>query len=529
MKQIFRKLSLAALVIVGAMTFGCTGALEEVIPNSPEETTPGTPEETQQQPESKTVTLTTTISLGTETKALDAEGVKTFAVGDQVAVIYKDESKHTQKALSTPLVAGDIHDGGKKANIKVTLTDPAQNGALRYIYPAAMAKAAIATDAKIDDAGTIDFTRLNAQNGTLATLASSYDLAVFDGNLTGDAALPASATLTNPLCIGEFTIKDADGNALSVSKLFIGDGINSYYIERASASTDPFWVAMRPVESSQYLTFYATDGTNKYEKEIAGKTLTASNMYPLGIRTKKLQTGALFGTFSVDVSTTVHFSQGNLLYNGTSFLFHTNQYDNNGSWSSSNCDLFFWETEGNYGSGEEFVVYTMTVSDVVDWGANPISGATGEWSTPSKNNWDYLFNTRTASTVGGTANGRFAKACIFGPRHGIILFPDHYTHPADVTAPTGVNGTGSTSWEGNNYSAADWAKMEAAGAVFLPVTGSRNGSTVGGVGLYGKYWSSTAYETEKYDAYYFGFSEDTFDPNSISNRYFGLSVRLVGE
>ena len=64
MKQIFRKLSLAALVIVGAMTVGCTGALEESIPNSPEETTPGTPEETQQQPESKTVTLTTTISLG---------------------------------------------------------------------------------------------------------------------------------------------------------------------------------------------------------------------------------------------------------------------------------------------------------------------------------------------------------------------------------------------------------------------------------------------------------------------------------
>ena len=128
MKQIFRKLNLAALVIVGAMAVGCTGALEEIIPNTPQETTPGTPEETQQQPESKTVTLTTTISLGTETKALDAEGVKTFAVGDQIAVVYEDEAGLTQKAVSIALTAENIHEEGKKADITVSLTDPKADG-----------------------------------------------------------------------------------------------------------------------------------------------------------------------------------------------------------------------------------------------------------------------------------------------------------------------------------------------------------------------------------------------------------------
>ena len=310
MKQIFRKLSLAALVIVGAMTVGCTGALEEVIPNSPEETTPSTPEETQQQPESKTVTLTTTISLGDAgTKALDAAGVKTFAVGDQVAVIYKDGSKKTQKALSTPLVAGDIHDGGKKANIKVTLTDPAQNGALRYIYPAAMAKATIATDAKIDDAGTIDFTRLDAQDGTLATLASSYDLAVYDGNLTGDAALPASATLTNKLTIGEFTIKNADGSiniTNTITSLTVTDGTNTYTITRAAAE-GPIYVAMKPVTNDKTLTF--TINANATPKVVTGKTLAAGKMYPVGL--KFGSSVALSSVTTTDENTVLYYAAQN--------------------------------------------------------------------------------------------------------------------------------------------------------------------------------------------------------------------------
>ena len=291
MKQIFRKLNLAALVIVGAMAVGCTGALEEINPNTPQETTPGTPEETQQQPESKTVTLTTTISLGTETKALDAEGVKTFAVGDQIAVVYEDEAGLTQKAVSIALTAENIHEEGKKADITVSLTDPKADGVLRYIYPAAMALETIATDATIDDAGTVDFTRLDAQDGMLATLASNYDLAVYDGNLTG-TELPASATLENQLAIGEFTIKDADGTIDLTSTLtgvWISDGTNNYAVSR-SASEGPIYVAMRPVASSATITFAAQTASAYYEREVTGKTLAAGNMYPVGVRMTRTHT-----------------------------------------------------------------------------------------------------------------------------------------------------------------------------------------------------------------------------------------------
>ena len=276
MKQTLKTLCIAALAVVGAMTTGCT-SLE-------------IPEQSRNE-EEKTVTLITTIALGgnPESKALSAASVKTFAAGEQVAVIYEDENGNTQKAVSTALEAEDIHDEGKKADITVTLTDPAQNGTLRYIYPAAMAKATIATDATIDDAGTIDFTNLNAQDGTLATLSGSLDLAVYDGNLTGEATLPASVTLTNQLTIGEFTIKNADGSLNitgTIASLTVSDGTNTYTVTPEAPATNfgdgPIYVAMKPVTDDKTLTF--TIDNNATPKEVTGKALDAGKMYPVGLK-----------------------------------------------------------------------------------------------------------------------------------------------------------------------------------------------------------------------------------------------------
>lgn len=276
MKQTLKTLCIAALAVVGAMTTGCT-SLE-------------IPEQTRNE-EEKTVTLITTIALGgnPESKALSAAGVKTFAAGEQVAVIYEDENGNTQKAVSTALEAEDIHDEGKKADITVTLTDPAQNGTLRYIYPAAMAKATIAIDATIDDAGTIDFTNLDAQDGTLATISGSLDLAVYDGNLTGEATLPASVTLTNQLTIGEFTIKNADGSLNitgTIAGLTVSDGTNTYTVTPEAPATNfgdgPIYVAMKPVTDDKTLTF--TIDNNATPKEVTGKALDAGKMYPVGLK-----------------------------------------------------------------------------------------------------------------------------------------------------------------------------------------------------------------------------------------------------
>ena len=275
MKKTLKLFSLLALM--GAMAVGCTN-LE--IPGQARN------DEWGQAGTGEVVVATSTISLGgsTGTKALDAAGHKSFAEDDQIAVVYMNTSNQTVKAVSNKLETSDIHDGGKKATITVTLENPAQNGALRYIYPAAMAKGTIDAGATINDANTINYDALATQDGTLATLASNLDLAVYDGTLTGEAALPASVNLTNPLCIGEFTIKNADGSSdltSTITGLWISDGTNSYAVTRKAAA-GPIYVAMRPVAAT--ITFAAQTASKYYEREVTGKTLAAGNMYPVGVR-----------------------------------------------------------------------------------------------------------------------------------------------------------------------------------------------------------------------------------------------------
>lgn len=282
MKQIYKILTISALVLAGALNSGCADQLEE--PQQPQEN-------------NGTVTLTTTVGFdGGATKALDAAGHKTFAAGDQIAVIYKNTSNQTVKAVSSALQDnGDITNSGKKAAFTVTLTDPAPDGAVRYIYPAAMAKESVSTSAAVNsDDATVDFTNLEAQDGTLATLATNYDLAVYDGTLTSDAALPSGITLSNQLAILELTVKNASGTPVnsSVTKLSVFDGTNVYKISRTTGN-EPIYVALRPITSDKTIHFCATNGTTNYRKSVTGKTLERNNIYPVNLSTTETTGTAL--------------------------------------------------------------------------------------------------------------------------------------------------------------------------------------------------------------------------------------------
>ena len=232
--------------------------------------------------------------------------------------------------------------------------------------------------------------------------------------------------------------------------------------------------------------------------------------------------GALGGVFSVSDSKQVYFSKGNLRYASSKWSFFDNQYDYYTSHSADAWDHFGWST-----AATTYGMSTSTTSsdysgDFVDWGAVMGTG----WFTLSKDEWTYLLNSRSASTVGGTENGRYAKAKVNGVG-GVILFPDSYTHPDDVTAPTGVNSTSDTGWNGNSYTAADWTKMESAGCVFLPAAGYRGGSSVYSPGTQGRYWSATPYSTNK--ANFMFFISSILSPAGPDDRYYGCSVRLVQE
>ncbi len=271
---------MAALFFVGAIITGCS---------TDDDST------SLDQPASKTVTLTTTISMdgGATTRALTEEGVKTFAVGEQIAVVYTNTSSKRVKALSIALVAGDITNDGKTARITVTLTDPVA-GSVDYIYPASMA----------NSDGTTNYSALCMQDGTQPTLAAKLDYAKGSGAMTvngNEYTLPGIA-LKNQLTICKFKVKNSGGAEITgnITGLTVSDGTNTYTVSRAVAA-GPIYVAMLPVSSDKTLSFVANDASNSYYKNVTGKTLEANNQYPINVT---MTTGTTTNLSSLDADHT---------------------------------------------------------------------------------------------------------------------------------------------------------------------------------------------------------------------------------
>ena len=262
MKQMMKYFGLTAMAVMGLLA--CTRAQVE-------------------QPVQKTITLTTTINLGEDedSKALSAAGVKTFAVGEQVAVIHDcTNPDNIGKVVSEPLKEEDIYPGGKKARITVALPSEypyEARGYFRIIYPASMAKD---NPAVVNQDGNLKLSALDTQDGTLSSLADYLDLGVYDGyfeTINNKAAFPSSISLTNRLAICEFNVFVGEENITNtITKLTLTNGSNTYTINRA-ASAGPIYVAMQPVTSGN-IEITAND---LYMKTISGKTLAAGKMYPI--------------------------------------------------------------------------------------------------------------------------------------------------------------------------------------------------------------------------------------------------------
>ena len=464
---------MVALALVGAVMTGCSSDDNSI--SEP------------QQPASKSnvVTLTTTVSLdgGATTRALTSTGVKTFAAGETMALVYKNTNNETVKAVSAALTESNITNEGQSATFTFELTDPSTSENVTYIYPAAMAK----------DDGSVDYDALASQDGTLATLSSSLDLATYTAAWDG-TSLPA-ATLENQLAILALTLKNADGTndiTSTITGLTLSAGSNSYAITR-EAATGPIYVAIQPT-SSATITVTATTGTTVYTKSLTDKTYAASNGYPLSWR---MNVG---GKFTVSSGKQVFFSPGNLRYTSGEWSFFDKQWDYYTEYSADSWDKFGWSTSAT--------TYGMNTSsnssdysgDFVDWGATIGTG----WRTLTSAEWTYLFNTRTVN--GGQGSGKsYTQGQSVNGKSGVVIYPDDYT--------------------GSEYAGSDWPKFEAAGCVFLPAAGYREGTSVSYAGSFSRYWSSSPYGTDK--AYFVYFGSGDLDPAKSNYRYYGYSVRLV--
>ena len=277
MKQTKNYLSIAALVAVGALTIACTDLKNEI---------------SGQDGNDGVVTLTVPLSLDDTpgTRALDAAGHKTFAQNDQIAVFYKDADGNTQKAVSKGLNESDISTDGKKATFHLVTKSPKTDGPVRLIYPAAMAKVIISAVSEIDDGNTIDYAALNAQDGTLASLAAELDLCTYDGiysdlDVSDSDKLPK---LTNRLAILACTLLD-DFNEINSSlvEMTISTGTDTYVVSR-TAAPGPIYVAIRPIVSAN-IEVTATNAIHSYTKSLTGKTYAAGNGYPVTWRMTKVQ------------------------------------------------------------------------------------------------------------------------------------------------------------------------------------------------------------------------------------------------
>ena len=132
---------------------------------------------------------------------------QTFAVGGQIAIIYKNTSNESVKVVTDALTAADISNEGKTDTINVSIDDADKTQGVTYIYPAAMA----------NDEGTINYDFKN-QDGTVTAIYSG------SGAWDGDA-LP-SATMESQQAIVKFILKDNSDNLLDASSLNISAASN---------------------------------------------------------------------------------------------------------------------------------------------------------------------------------------------------------------------------------------------------------------------------------------------------------------
>lgn len=557
-----RFMNLAAFVVMGALLAACSK--EDVVEQAPEIH------------KDNIVTFTTAVGMDPSTRALTEAGVKTFAVGDQVAVCYENESSVVVKAESAPLTIDDIYNEGKSAIFSFSLTNPKQGSCpASFYYPASI----------VDDGG--ELVSIAAQDGTFASIADNYDLASYSDNLTisgTNVVFPSYITLANALAICKFTIKQSGVAApitntitrLTIAVPAFSSDVEAYgYTITRTPAEGPIYAAIKAVASKQYIYLYATDGIHFYQKTVSGKTLAKGNMYPITVTMEPCEP-ALPGEFTVSSSgQKVQFSRGNLQYMASTntWRFAENQWSRVGSAgdASSNVsigydacnnmaassdysgwiDLFGWGTSGHpHGavayqpwsfntSSADYYAYGTSYANLydndgsADWGANFIANGGTGWqtlkggSTISSHEWCYLL-------FGRSDTYRFVKAVVHNVK-GLVIFPDGFAPSFIINDPNTRNGSYNT----NSFTDDRWSALEAAGCVFLPAAGYRALDNSGVSWAMwesmqsGHYWVSSSQSGNQVRI--LSFTDNRINPYQEGNtsgytdvdKYLGCSVRLV--
>ena len=430
----------------------------------------------------------------------------------------------------------------------------------------------------------MDFTK---QDGALTNLGKFHiGCGVQTGvEVSAGNTISAETSMTSMVSVAYFnTTGMADGNELVY---LYGDKINNKLSIDFSNNTVTYskinggWICTGAVSSGAYVMLVPNDGTST-DITFASKrtTGTCNNMFTYGIHANRFYCsegntsnpiavavtpypkGILRGQFIVNDSGNkkVRFSQGNLQYIGSAstpyWKFADNQYDWIGAKTPQNTtatnidrDLFGWGTSGvtyDYGDGMTQAIayqpyststtngdyyaygsWAENLNDIfyghneADWGYNAIlnGGNTTNlgWYTMTYGEWGYV---TYKNTIGyGTVHGV----------RGVILLPFNWSTDYSDLYPnfTEYVYNVTTSWPNvfNDNTSPTWSQMEAAGCVFLPAAGYRDGTNILNTSnKTGYYWSDTYSSTSN------SYGLIILDYRIYANpfyRYRGASVRLV--
>lgn len=469
---------------------------------------------------------------------------KTFTTNDGLPVVTTAEV--TSITQTTAVCGGNVtSDGGLAVTSRGVVWDTSPNPVLNIYYMTN------------DGSGTGVFT----SNITDLSPNTTYYVRAYASNSAG-TSYGEQKTFTTGQTISLPTVTTAEVSDITSSTATCGGNVTSDGGATVTARGVCWSTSSNPTISNSHTS--DGSGTGAFTSSITG--LSESTTYHVRAYATNSQgtaygdditfttqsgsqvpTGAINGLFTINANgDQVYFSQGNLQYQAATNTWRFAEYqwgfvgstvvtegEPGGNVDGSSNHLISptysgWIDLFGYGTGLNPTNSSTNDQDysgtTYDWGCNAIiNGGNIEnfWRTITIDEFTYLLKERNIPS-----GIRFARASVNGVI-GVILLPDTWN-----SSIFNLNDTNNdlANYDSNIITSTVWNNiLEANGAVFLPVTGYRSGTSVRNVCIRGNYWTSTySGWMSGHGVYYtFGFTPSGINYQSGTARCNGLSVRLI--
>lgn len=358
------------------------------------------------------------------------------------------------------------HDGRFQGNI-----NPLQDGDEMHFY--------FFSNKDIYVNGVLSIMNIHDQSDRLPTMA--YGHTTYHQDVT-----EYSCQLHNKCALIKFTLQRATNEQIQVGGLYTevqcdlsNPGVfiagDKSYIDLYSTSSTEKWAVVMPQSKVDEADVVIAD--KHYTVSIPATN--ANDYITDGIRILNAHT-----TFKIAPDHEVYFSPGNLQYNGSTheWRFVEHQYDSPYNYDPTTwVDMFAW---ARWCPDEDPLNMSFPGAFAFTGQFEETLLGHNDWCTLTANEWNYLLFQRPDASQKVAWGG-------VGGMWGVVLVPELWETPDGCSFDPGFEEPSFYN-DNNDYDYDEWALMESAGAVFLPMAGSYDGGS--GKIRYsqeGYYWSSS--------------------------------------